>query len=87
VPIADGKIAGAHAAVRRKLAGVELDESATMLLLEVVRDGKPALGVLLPNDAATNLTLVPSLQKALGKRMLPPICQDMIPRRQLARFP
>ncbi len=82
VPI-DGKAKG----LRGKLAGVELPESATMLLLEVVRDGKPAVGVVLPNDATTNLELVASLQKALGKKMRPAICQDMVPRRQLARFP
>jgi hypothetical protein len=87
VPIAVPRVAGSHADVQRKLADVELDESATMLLLEVERRGKPALGVVLPRGVDTDATLLAALRKALGKRMRTPICQDTIPRRQLARFP
>lgn len=80
-------IVGKPAGVRGKLARIALDEGATMLLLEVVRDGVPTIGVVLPNPPDTNLALVAAVQAALGKRMRPAICQDMIPRRQLARFP
>jgi hypothetical protein len=87
VPISVRSVAGPHLDLQRKLADVLLEDDATMLLLEVQRDGKRAIGVVLPNGAEINWTLVESLRKALGRRMGTPLCQDTIPRRQLARFP
>lgn len=87
VPIAVSRVAGQHHDVQRKLAGVELGEGVTMLLLEVEHKGKRVLGVVLPRGVETDGTLLAALRKALGTRMRPPICQDTIPRRQLARFP
>ncbi|HET6582164.1 MAG TPA: hypothetical protein VFG69_01930 [Nannocystaceae bacterium] len=87
VPIAVPRVAGPHHDVQRRLAGVELPEGATMLLLEVERRGKRALGVVLPSGVETDGSLLAALRKALGKRMRTPICRDTIPRRQIARFP
>jgi hypothetical protein len=89
VPLQVTSVQGDHQKLRNELAAVKMPREviATMLLLEVEQDGAPALGIVLPNAAKTNRTILAGLRRKLGNRVGPPLCQDMIPRRELQRFP